>query len=89
MMLIPLTVAIVSSLGRPIGAVTVIVVVVVSYLIFSLFASIISVGIDTVFVCYCEDLERNKEDGLYISPDLHRLFQSQKQAHKEREVINH
>jgi len=69
------TVATIDYLGRPISAVTVTLAAVISFRVFSLFASIVSVGVDTVFVCYLEDLERNQEGGLYMSPELHQMLQ--------------
>lgn len=70
------TVGIINHLQRPLSPVTVSIIAVVAYRIFSLFSSIVHVGVDTIMVCYCEDLERNKEGALYMSPDLHRLLQS-------------
>lgn len=55
--------------------VTLTVVAIGAYKIFSLFAQIVSVGVDTVMVCYLEDLERNKEGALYMDPELHRMLQ--------------
>lgn len=55
----------------PLSAVGITLVVIVSYMIFHMYAHIMSVGVDTVFVCYLEDLERNGEQGLYITPELH------------------
>lgn len=71
-----LTVITLEYLHRPISAVTITLVVVISYQVFSLFASIISVGVDTVMVCYLEDMERNKEGTLYMDPELHRMLQN-------------
>jgi len=70
-----LTVGVVHHLGRPISGVTVAIIAVVAYNVFSLFSNIIHVGVDTIMVCYLEDLERNKDGALYMSPELHQLLQ--------------
>jgi len=80
------TVGIIHHLGRPISALTVTVIALVSYRIFSLFAQIVHVGVDTIMVCYMEDLERNREGALYMDPELHRMFQ-EKTSNGKR--INH
>jgi len=68
-------------LHREISLVTILSVVVVSFVVFSLFANIVAVGVDTVLVCYLEDLERNKGSNLLIEPTLHELLQEkQRQA---------
>jgi hypothetical protein len=70
------TVLLVDSLGREVYGLTVVAVVVISFAVFNLFAHIVGVGVDTVFVCYLEDLERNGDNGtLYIDPELHRMLQ--------------
>jgi len=76
------TVWIIDALKRPLSPLTVVVVAVVSYRVFSLFAQIVQVGIDTIMVCYMEDLERNKDGALYMSPELHRLLQQEKASAK-------
>lgn len=70
------TVGIINHLGRPISPVTVSIIAIVSFRIFSLFANIVHVGVDTIMVCYLEDLERNREGALYMTPELHRMLQS-------------
>jgi len=45
-----------------------------SFFIFRFLSLIIGTGVDTVMVCYLEDLERNKDGQLMISPDLHRMI---------------
>jgi len=75
------TVAILHGTGQTLSPVTLSVVAVGSFVIFHLISHVIGVGVDTVFVCYMEDLERNKEGGLYIDPEVHQLLQSRiKQA---------
>jgi len=71
-----MTVMIIDGLGRQLSAVTLTVVVVTSFAIFRIVANIIGIGADTVFVCYLEDLERNKEGGLYMDPELHTMLQN-------------
>jgi len=73
-------VSVMMIIGRDISPITIGVIVVVSYLIFSLFATIISTGVDTVFVCYIEEQENARNGkGLYISPELHTEFVKRKQ----------
>jgi len=80
------TIAILHGLGRTLSAVPLAAVAVVSFLIFHLVSHIISVGVDTVFVCYMEDLERNKEEGLHINPELHRMLQTK--AKRNQPIVN-
>jgi hypothetical protein len=68
-------VGVVQAIGRSVSSVTVVMVGVIAYAIFTIFAHVIGVGVDTVMVCYMEDLERNKDGALYISPDLHKMLQ--------------
>jgi len=69
------------ALHREISLVIIMYVIVVSFVIFSLFANIVAVGVDTVLVCYLEDVERNKGSNLLIEPTLHELLQEkQRQA---------
>jgi len=63
------------ALDREVSGVTISLVVVISFTIFHIFGHVIGVGVDTVLVCYLEDLERNKESGLYVSPEVHRMLQ--------------
>jgi len=76
------TVGIINHLGRQISPLTVTITAVVSFRVFSLFAKIIHVGVDTIMVCYLEDLERNKDGALYMSTDLHNLLQKKSQTSK-------
>lgn len=80
------TIALLHGLARPITGVTIGVVVVCSYFIFHIISHVIGVGVDTVFVCYMEDLERNKEQGLYMNQDLHRMLQTK--AKKNQTIVN-
>jgi len=81
------TFGLLDQLGRPISPVTMTVTIIASYRIFALFASIVSVGVDTVFVCYLEDLERNKEGGLYMDPDLHRMLQEKAHRSTRQNIV--
>jgi len=83
------TVGLLEYLNRSISPVTLTLVAVISYRVFAIFASIISVGVDTIFVCYLEDLEQNKEGGLYMSPDLHQMLQDKASASpaRKRQVV--
>jgi len=70
------TVLLVHGLNREVTGLTVAAVVIISFAVFNLFAHIVGVGVDAVFVCYLEDLERNGENGsLYIDPEVHKLLQ--------------
>jgi len=69
------------SLNREVGIVTIVIAVVCAYIVFSFFANIISVSVDTVFVCYCEDLENSKKgDNLHIDINLHEMIQNSNNA---------
>jgi len=54
---------------------------VLAFIILSVFANIISCAVDTVYVCYCEDMERNQESGRYLmDADLHAQLQEAARA---------
>jgi len=80
------TLAVVQSLGRQLSSVTVVMVAVIAYAIFTIFAHVVGVSVDTVLVCYLEDMERNKDSTLYISPSLHKMLQQK--SEKTREPTN-
>jgi len=61
--------------SRELSPVTIVLVAIIAYIIFDIYSHIIGVGVDTIFVCYMEDMERNKDGGLYIDPELHRMLQ--------------
>jgi len=69
------TVGIVLAFGRPLSFVTVALVVVIAYCVFNLYAHIVGVGVDTIFVCYMEDLQNHKEGSLFMEPKLHEMLQ--------------
>jgi len=80
------TVGALTAMGRPFGAVTIVLVAVVSYLVFNLYAHIVDVGVDTVFVCYMEDLEHNKDGNLFMDPSVHQMLQERAKQAKEQQV---
>jgi len=85
------TLGIVQTLGRQLSGVTIGMVAAVAFAIFSIFAHVVGVSVDTVMVCYLEDLERNKDGALYISPDLHKMLQQKAdktQVEERREPRN-
>ena len=50
-----------------------------------IYAHVVTTGLDTVLVCYLEDLERNSENGRYVcSAEMHNMIA----AHKERKTVN-
>lgn len=71
-------------LGRNLCGITISVVAISSFFIFHFFAHIIGVGVDTVLVCYLEDLERNKDGNLYMDPQLHKMLQDKSQEIKRK-----
>jgi len=85
---VALTVVTLQLTHRPLSPVTITVVAVGAYHIFSLFSQIVSVGVDTVMVCYLEDLERNKEGALYMDPELHRMLQDKASRNNGKSVNN-
>jgi len=58
-------------LGREISPVTIAMVIIIAFSVFSLFANIVGTGLDTMMVCYLEDLERNSGKKLNMEPSLH------------------
>jgi len=70
-----ITIVIVDGLHHPLSGVTLGMTAVISFVVLHIISLIVGAGIDTVFVCYLEDLEQNKDGNLYISPDLHRKLQ--------------
>jgi len=82
------TVLLVDRLDREVSALTVAAVVIVSFAVFNLFAHIVGVGVDTVFVCYLEDMERNGQNALYIDPELHKMLQDRAVSAKNNQPTN-
>lgn len=78
-----ITVAILDAQNRPLTAVTLGLSVVLSFTVLHIISHVIGVSVDTVFVCYLEDLELNKGENMYISPDLHALLQESQSKHKK------
>uniref|UniRef100_A0A8C7VJK4 Choline transporter-like protein 2 n=1 Tax=Oncorhynchus mykiss TaxID=8022 RepID=A0A8C7VJK4_ONCMY len=61
-------------------------VVVGSYLIAHGFFSVYAMCVDTLFLCFCEDLERNDgspERPYFMSPELHEILSKTKMAEEE------
>jgi len=76
------TVAAVDGLHRPLSGITLGMTALISFVVLHIISLIIGAGIDTVFVCYLEDLEENPDGNLYISPDLHRKLQEKSSESK-------
>jgi len=55
---------------------TILYTIIISFIIFHIYSKIIGTGVDSVFVCYLEDLERNNDSDLYASPEFHADLQS-------------
>jgi len=68
--------------SRPVTAVTLTLTIAFSFIILHIISHIVGVGVDTVFICYLEDLELNKGQNMYISPDVHALLQECHNKHK-------
>nr|XP_057946946.1 choline transporter-like protein 2 isoform X2 [Doryrhamphus excisus] len=63
-------------------------VVVGSYLISTGFFSVYAMCVDTLFLCFCEDMERNDgsaERPYYMSPELHEILSKTKRLPKRTE----
>ncbi|CAK6962915.1 choline transporter-like protein 2 isoform X3 [Scomber scombrus] len=63
-------------------------VVVGSYLIAHGFFSVYAMCVDTLFLCFCEDLERNDgspERPYYMSPELHEILSKVKSQEEDRD----
>jgi len=78
------TIAILDAQNRPLTAVTLGLCVVISFTVLHIISHVIGVSVDTVFICYLEDLELNKGENMYISPDLHALLQESASKHKAK-----
>ena len=81
------TLAITEHMHKEVSPLTIALIVIISFLVFHLFSKIISTGVDTIFVCYCEDLERNKEGQLYMTPTLHNMLKDN--ARKTNSTYSH
>ncbi|XP_078120604.1 choline transporter-like protein 2 isoform X2 [Sander vitreus] len=65
-------------------------VVVGSYLIAHGFFSVYTMCVDTLFLCFCEDLERNDgspERPYYMSPELHEILSKTKSLEEDRDGV--
>lgn len=83
-----ITIGILDANDRPLTAVTLALTVVISFAILHIISHVIGVSVDTVFVCYLEDLEMNKEGNLYISPDLHAMLQDSASKHRDTASVS-
>jgi hypothetical protein len=77
------TIALLEVNNRPLTAVTLGLSIIISFCVLHIISHVVGVSVDTVFVCYLEDLEMNKGENMYISPDLHELLQASATKHKE------
>uniref|UniRef100_A0A8C6WUK6 Choline transporter-like protein n=1 Tax=Neogobius melanostomus TaxID=47308 RepID=A0A8C6WUK6_9GOBI len=67
-------------------------VVVGSYLIAHGFFSVYAMCVDTLFLCFCEDLERNdgsSERPYFMSPELHEILSKTKRVEEECDGVEH
>jgi len=78
-----ITIAILDARDRPLTAVTLGLTCAIAFSVLHIVSHVIGVSVDTVFVCYLEDLEMNKGGNLYISPDLHSLLQESSAKHNK------
>jgi len=78
-----IVVAVLDAQHRPLTAVTLGLTIVLSFSVLHIISHVVGVSVDTVFVCYLEDLEMNKGENMYISPDLHALLQESATKHKK------
>ncbi|XP_069561013.1 choline transporter-like protein 2 isoform X1 [Brachyistius frenatus] len=65
-------------------------VVVGSYLIAHGFFSVYAMCVDTLFLCFCEDLERNdgsSERPYFMSPELHEILSETKRPEEDRDGV--
>lgn len=67
---------------RPLTAVTLGLTIAISFAVLHIISQVVGVSVDAVFICYLEDLELNKGENMYISPDLHALLQESASKHK-------
>jgi len=72
---------IMNLVGREVAPLTIIIIGILTFIVFGFFSSILQTGIDTVFVCWIEEQNHSNgdEQGLYISPELHRELIKKKQ----------
>lgn len=79
-----ITIAILDAKDKPLTPVTLGLTIIISFAVLHIISHVIGVSVDTVFVCYLEDLEMNKGENLYISPDLHAMLQEASSKHKDK-----
>jgi len=84
-----LTIGVLDYQNRPLTAVTLGLTVIISFVVLHIISHMIGVSVDTVFICYLEDLEMNKGENMYISPDVHELLQESASKHRAKTgVVN-
>eukprot|EP01113_Clastostelium_recurvatum_P050600 TRINITY_DN961_c0_g1_i1.p1 TRINITY_DN961_c0_g1~~TRINITY_DN961_c0_g1_i1.p1 ORF type:complete len:518 (-),score=162.15 TRINITY_DN961_c0_g1_i1:70-1560(-) len=74
------------GINHAISPVSVSLIAVTSFVILHIISHIIGVGVDTVFICYLEDLEMNKDGNLYMSPEVHAMLQERVKARNPEKV---
>jgi len=82
-----ITIAVLDIQDRPLTAVTLGLTIILSFSVLHIVSHVIGVSVDTVFVCYLEDLELNKGENMYISPDLHALLQESASKHRPQDGV--
>eukprot|EP00026_Physarum_polycephalum_P007167 Phypoly_transcript_07223.p1 GENE.Phypoly_transcript_07223~~Phypoly_transcript_07223.p1 ORF type:complete len:491 (+),score=45.98 Phypoly_transcript_07223:65-1537(+) len=82
-----ITIAILDATHRNVSYVTLGLTATLSFAVLHIISHVIGVSVNTVFVCYLEDLELNKGENLYISPDLHSLLQEASSKHKDKQAV--
>jgi len=83
-----ITIGVLDAQDRPLTAVTLGLVVVIAFTVLHIISHVVGVSVDTVFICYLEDLEMNKGENMYISPDLHALLQESASKHKAQAQVS-
>jgi solute carrier family 44 protein 1 (choline transporter-like protein) len=78
-----ITIGILDAKDHPVTSVTLGLSLVLSFAVLHITSHVIGVSVDTVFVCYLEDLELNKGENMYISPDVHSMLQEAAAKHKD------
>jgi len=71
-----LALAILHARDDHVSGLTISAIIIISYIVFDIFAHTLGMGIDTTFVCYIEDLSRNGAGNLVMSPDTHRELET-------------
>jgi len=83
-----ITVGVLDAQDRPLTIVTLGLVIIISFTVLHIISHVVGVSVDAVFICYLEDLELNKGENMYISPDLHALLQESASKHKAQAQVS-